>query len=142
MTQTETPSSVDIIFYETPQGAVRVEIHYEDETFWLTQAELAALFQVSPQNITLHLKNIYSQGELDEAATCKEFLQVQFDEPSGNSGRFRATETLKPVWNSSLTYYVKEFTRSSNGPSPDIRKIRISAANGTARTVTIDDHLA
>jgi len=49
----------------------------QDETVWLTQAHLAELFQVKPQNITMHLKNIYAEGELAEEATCKEFLQVQ-----------------------------------------------------------------
>ncbi len=49
----------------------------EDETAWLTQAHMAELFQVKPQNITMHLKNIYAEGELAEESTCKEFLQVQ-----------------------------------------------------------------
>jgi hypothetical protein len=49
----------------------------EDETVWLTQKLMAELFQVKPQNITMHLKNIYDEKELSEEATCKEFLQVQ-----------------------------------------------------------------
>jgi hypothetical protein len=43
----------------------------------LTQAAMAELFQTTPQNITLHLQSIYDEGELDEAATCKEYLQVR-----------------------------------------------------------------
>lgn len=46
---------------------------------WLTQAEIAALFDITPQNVTLHLKNIFEDQELDAEATCKDFLQVQIE---------------------------------------------------------------
>ena len=71
------PSSSEILFYQTEDGRSRIEVRLEDETVWLTQATMADLFRTTPQNITLHLKNIYGEGELDEAATCKDFLQVQ-----------------------------------------------------------------
>lgn len=67
----------ELLIYQTPDGRIRVDVRLEDETVWLTQAGMAELFQVKPQNITIHLKNIYAEGELDEAATCKDFLQVQ-----------------------------------------------------------------
>ncbi|HDZ12888.1 MAG TPA: cell filamentation protein Fic [Bacteroidetes bacterium] len=67
----------EIILYTTPQGNVKVEVLVRDETVWLTQKMMAELFQTTPQNITLHLKNIYAEGELDESATCKDFLQVR-----------------------------------------------------------------
>ena len=67
----------EIIFYESIEGKVKVDVRFENETFWLTQKAMAELFQTTPQNITLHLKNIYSEGELDENSTCKDFLQVQ-----------------------------------------------------------------
>ncbi len=51
----------------------------EGETFWLTQRQMAELFGCAPQNITYHLRNIFAIGELEEAATCKEFLQVQVE---------------------------------------------------------------
>ncbi|KAA3610307.1 MAG: hypothetical protein D8M58_06190 [Calditrichaeota bacterium] len=69
--------SSEIILYTTPQGNVKVEVLMREETVWLTQKMLAELFQTTPQNITLHLKNIYAEGELEESATCKDFLQVQ-----------------------------------------------------------------
>ena len=50
---------------------------FSRQTLWLSQAHLAELFQTTPQNITLHLKAIYSEGELSQAATCKEYLQVR-----------------------------------------------------------------
>ncbi len=49
----------------------------QDATVWLSQAQLAELFQVKPQSVTMHLKNIYGEGELLQEATCKDFLQVQ-----------------------------------------------------------------
>ena len=61
----------------------------EDETVWLTQAQMAELFQTTPQNITLHIKNVYSEGELSQDSTCKEYLQVQ------NEGDRSVTRNVK-----------------------------------------------
>ncbi len=66
-----------VIIYETDDSVIRVSVRMEDETVWLTQAQMAVLFQTTPQNITLHLKSIYDEGELEQSATCKDFLQVQ-----------------------------------------------------------------
>ena len=71
------PTSSDLILYRTEDGRTRVEVRLADETVWMTQAAMAELYQTTPQNITLHLKAIYTEKELAEAATCKEFLQVQ-----------------------------------------------------------------
>ena len=67
----------ELILYQTEDGTTRLEVRLQDETVWLTQAGMAGLYQTTPQNITLHLKAIYAEGELDEQATCKEYLQVQ-----------------------------------------------------------------
>ena len=67
----------EIIIYQQDNGNIKIDVLLEDETVWLTQKLIANLFQVKPQNITMHLKNIYEEGELDENATCKDFLQVQ-----------------------------------------------------------------
>ena len=56
----------DIIFYTTPQGEVRIEVFFEDETFWLTQKKLAELFDVEVNTINYHLKEIFQSGELQE----------------------------------------------------------------------------
>ncbi len=66
-----------LIIYQTDDGSIKIDVRLEDETVWPTQANLAELFHVKPQNVTMHLKNIYKEGELQENATCKEFLQVQ-----------------------------------------------------------------
>jgi len=68
-----------LIIYQSEDGKVRIETRMEGETIWLTQKLMADLFQTTPQNITIHLKNIFEEGELDEDSTCKEFLQVQLE---------------------------------------------------------------
>ena len=76
MSDDETPQS-SIILYQTEDGRSRIECRFENETIWLTQSVIAELFDVTPQNVTLHLKAIYEEGELDEGATCKDYLQVR-----------------------------------------------------------------
>ncbi len=67
----------DIILYRTPQGATRVEILYEGETFWLNQRRIAELFGVDVRTVSEHLRNIYASGELSEEATVRKFRRVQ-----------------------------------------------------------------
>ncbi|MDA3875651.1 MAG: virulence protein RhuM/Fic/DOC family protein [Halothiobacillus sp.] len=66
-----------IVIYEDADKAVEVRLDSDEETVWLTQAQMAELFDVKPQNITMHLGNVYGEGELEQEATCKDFLQVQ-----------------------------------------------------------------
>jgi len=68
-----------IIIYQTKSGETKLDVRFQDETVWLTQKLMADLFQTTPQNITIHLKNIFEEGELEEKATCKDFLQVQIE---------------------------------------------------------------
>ena len=66
-----------IIIYQTENGQTKIDVKLENETVWLTQKLMAELFQTTPQNITIHLKNIFEEGELQEDVTCKDFLQVR-----------------------------------------------------------------
>jgi hypothetical protein len=68
-----------LVVYESEDGRIKIDVRLENETVWLTQQLMADLFQTTPQNITIHLKNIFSEGELDESATCKDFLQVKIE---------------------------------------------------------------
>ena len=65
------PSSTEasVLFYQTEDGHTRVEVRFDGDTTWLTQAALAELYQTTTQNITQHIAAIYSEGELDEGAT-------------------------------------------------------------------------
>ncbi|MDI1324426.1 MAG: virulence RhuM family protein [Algoriphagus sp.] len=67
----------NFLLYTAPSGEVRVQVYLQDESVWLTQKAMSLLFDTTTQNITIHLKNIFESGELDEMATCKEILQVQ-----------------------------------------------------------------
>ena len=66
-----------ILIYQNEKGDTRIDVYFEEDTIWMTQRSMAELYQVTPQNITLHIKHIYQDGELDPAATCKQYLQVQ-----------------------------------------------------------------
>ena len=68
-----------IVIYQTEDGRTRVECRFDSETLWLPQAQIAELFGTTPQNITLHLKAIFAEGELVEGATCKDYLQVRIE---------------------------------------------------------------
>ena len=67
----------DLILYQTEDGRTRVQCRFENETVWLTQAQIAELFETTPQNVTGHLRGIFADGELVESATCKDYLQVR-----------------------------------------------------------------
>ena len=72
-----TNTNNNIIFYTTDDGQVRIEVRLEDENVWLTQNAMAELFNTTKQNISLHIKNIFEENELDETSTVKESLTVQ-----------------------------------------------------------------
>ncbi|MEM0517243.1 MULTISPECIES: virulence RhuM family protein [Aequorivita] len=67
----------EIIFYTTPNGEVKLDIRFEDETFWLSQKKMAELFGVEVHTINYHLKEIFKSGELDEMATIRKIRTVQ-----------------------------------------------------------------
>ena len=90
------PAPSDLILYRTEDGRTRIEVRLTDETVWMTQAAMAELYQTTPQNITLHLKAIFDEGEQAEAATCKEFLQVQ-KEGSRRVSRTRKFYNLQAI---------------------------------------------
>lgn len=71
------PSSNSIVVYQSSDGVVQLDVQLADETVWLTQKQMAWLFDTKPQNITIHIGNIYKEEELEQDATCKDFLQVQ-----------------------------------------------------------------
>jgi hypothetical protein len=69
----------DLILYTTEDGRSQIKLRTQEQTVWLTQLEMAELFDATKQNISLHLKNIFEDGELDPAATVKESLTVQIE---------------------------------------------------------------
>jgi hypothetical protein len=71
------PLNHEILMYTAPDGAVRVDVLFEDETFWLTQKKMAELFGIGVQTINNHLQEIYKSNELKEIATIRKFRIVQ-----------------------------------------------------------------
>jgi hypothetical protein len=67
----------EIIIYQTEDGLTNIEVKIQDETVWLTQQQMADLFQTSRINVVEHIKHIYEEGELDENSTCRKFRQVR-----------------------------------------------------------------
>jgi hypothetical protein len=67
----------EVLVYEAPDGGVRVEVRLDRNTVWLTQRQMADLFDTSTDNVGLHLKNIFADSELEEAATTEDFSVVQ-----------------------------------------------------------------
>lgn len=70
-------SNSEIIIYRTPDGITKIDVLLEEETVWLSQAQMVDLFQTTKQNISLHISNIFKEGELDPLETVKEYLTVQ-----------------------------------------------------------------
>ena len=67
----------DIIIYNTEDGKTKINLQYEDGTVWLSQLEIAELFQTTKQNVSKHVKALYLEGELEERATVNYKLTVQ-----------------------------------------------------------------
>ncbi|MDY4285354.1 virulence RhuM family protein [Xanthomonas sp. LF06-19] len=72
----DAPTS-ELILYRSEDAQTRIQVRLEGESVWLTQAQIAELYQTTPQNVTQHLRTIYEEGELREEATCKDYLQVR-----------------------------------------------------------------
>lgn len=67
----------EIIIYQTDDGLTHIDVKMEDETVWLTQQQMAELYQTSRTNVVGHITHIYEEGELDENSTCRKFRQVR-----------------------------------------------------------------
>lgn len=85
----DTSAPQDIALYTTPEGEVQVEVRVDAETVWLTQRQMAELFGTTSDYVGLHLKNIFAEKELPEAATTEEFSVVQTE------GRRQVTRRLQ-----------------------------------------------
>ena len=78
-----------IVIYQTEDGQTQIDVRLENETVWLTQAQMVELFQTTKQNVSLHVGNVYKEGELEQEATVKEYLTVQ------NEGNRKVTRKVK-----------------------------------------------
>jgi hypothetical protein len=75
----ENPQFSDILLYTTSQGKVKIEVIYENETFWLSQKRMAELFDVESNTITYHLKEIFKSSELEEDSVTRKIRATAAD---------------------------------------------------------------
>lgn len=101
-------NKTDILIYQLEDGKTKIDVRLENETVWMTQKAIAELYQTTPQNITLHIKNIYEEGELEENSTCKNYLQVRTE---GN----RTVQRNSRHYNLEMIIAVGYRVRSSRG---------------------------
>jgi hypothetical protein len=73
------PLNSEILLYQSDDGHIRIQVRLEDNTVWLTQADMAELFQTTKQNISLHIRNVFEQGELNESSVVKDYLTTAAD---------------------------------------------------------------
>ena len=64
----------DMLIYQNEKGDTKVDVYFCEKDIWMSQAAIAQMYNTTPQNITMHIRNIYTDGELDEDSTCKELL--------------------------------------------------------------------
>ena len=69
----------EILIYQTEDGQTQVDVRMENDTVWLTQAQMAELFQTDRTSIVRHINNIYTVEELDRGSTCAKFAHVQME---------------------------------------------------------------
>jgi hypothetical protein len=71
------PAKGQLLIYASEDGRMKIDVRLEGETAWLTQSDMAGLFQTTVPNISMHLRNVFEEGELQKDATIKEFLIVR-----------------------------------------------------------------
>ena len=77
MANDNTPQNNEIILYSSPDGDIKIEVFFNDESFWLSQKKMAELFGVDVRTVNEHLQNIYNTGELEKEATIRKIRIVQ-----------------------------------------------------------------
>ena len=98
----------DIIIYQTEDGQTQVDVRMENDTVWLTQAQMAELFKSSRTNIVEHIQHIYDEDELDETSTCRKFRQVR------QEGKRMVTREM-PIYNLDMIISVGYRVNSKRG---------------------------
>ena len=73
------PNPPEIVLYQTEDGKTRIQVHFAGEAAWLTQGQMGELFQTSIPNISMHVRNIFREGELNEESLVKDFLTAAAD---------------------------------------------------------------
>ena len=86
----------EIIIYQADDGLTHIEVKMEDETVWLTQAQLVQLYQTSKSNVSEHIKHIFEEGELEEKAVVRKFRTTAADGKSYNTTYYNLDMIISP----------------------------------------------
>jgi len=73
-------NDMEMIIYQSEDDLTKIDVRMENETLWLSQAQMIELFQTTKQNISLHINNIFNEGEVDQNSVVKEYLTTAADE--------------------------------------------------------------
>lgn len=103
----------EILIYQTEDGRTKIDVKFEDETVWLTQAQLCELYQTSKSNISEHIKHIFEEEELDEESVVRKFRTTAADGKSYNTIHYNLDMII------SLGYRVKSKIATSVGGLPN-----------------------
>lgn len=87
-------SNSEIIIYQNPDGNIKIDVRLEEETVWLTQAQMASLFGKGRSTVAEHIANVFEEGELEQNRTCRKFRQVQ------KEGNREIAREIDHYWNS------------------------------------------
>jgi hypothetical protein len=118
----------ELLLYQTGDGLSRIEARLHQETVWLTQNQLVELFQTTKQNISLHIRNIFAEGELSENSAVKEYLTTAVDGNNYKTNYYNLDVIISVgyrvkshrgtqfrIWATALwEYLIKGFTCSTN----------------------------
>lgn len=139
----ESSQTNELIIYSSNEGVEPVTIRFDGDTMWLTQQQIAAIFDTGAENIRLHIKNIYSEGELDENTTSKKILGVVEKRPNTwvttynldvvISVGYRVSSKVATQFRKWATQVIKERVAETYGLSRDEQRLivsdRVTAAN-------------
>ena len=120
----------EFLIYQTEDGHTRVQVRFERDTVWLSQRDMTELFQTSKQNVSLHIQNVFDEGELVREGTVKEYLTVQTE---GNRQVERRVEHYNLDVIISVGYRVKSLAvpSSASGPHSGCANTSLKASRST-----------
>ena len=87
----------EIIIYQTEDGHTKIDVKFEDETVWLTQAQLCELYQTSKSNISEHIKHIFEEGELEETPVVRKFRTTAADGEKYNTTNYNLVSHAQAI---------------------------------------------
>jgi hypothetical protein len=150
----------DILLYQSPDGQIRLDVQLDHDTVWLTQAQMTELFSTTKQNISLHIRNLFKEAELDEHSVVKESLTTADDgknyrtkyynldviisvgyrvkSPRGTSFRQWATKVLRDYLVQGYALHEKRLRESARQLADLKRLVQLQAEVATSQELTAD----